>query len=195
MDFDCINYLNGKAEEEAQRARAARIRRWKHDIQEDVGAMAKWITAKATNSTCDASQLGESPSNGAAAERLPLTSFGERRRTLTWSVSGTFLTVWGRLRSSTSTSTATFCGEGPGKPSAKPANSMDGRVNWSRRSAWTSSTTWRGYGLPSPTAASSRSGGSKSGRRAFRSQMVGYLWRSRKWLMDAGMSSWRATTF
>ena len=36
----------------------------------DVGAMAKWITFKVTNAACDVSQLGERPSNGAAAERL-----------------------------------------------------------------------------------------------------------------------------
>ena len=71
VGYDNIaNYLNGKADEEAQRARAARIRRWKHDIQEDVGAMAKWITSRATNAACDVSQLGECPSKGAAAERL-----------------------------------------------------------------------------------------------------------------------------
>ena len=71
MGYDNVaGFLNDKTEEEAQRARAARIQRWKHDIQEDVGAMARWITAKVTNEACDVSQLGECPSKGAAAERL-----------------------------------------------------------------------------------------------------------------------------
>ena len=43
------------------------------DIQEDVGAMARWITAKVANEACDVSQLGECPNKGAAAERLKVS--------------------------------------------------------------------------------------------------------------------------
>ena len=39
------------------------------DIQEDVSAMAKWITAQDTTVANSPQQLGECPSQGAAARR------------------------------------------------------------------------------------------------------------------------------
>ena len=74
---------------------------------------------------------------------------------------------------------------------------MAGRASWSRHSHCSSSTTWRGYGLPLLTEASSLSDGSKSGWRASRNQIKNYdPWHSRRWhggWGNAGMSSWWAT--
>ena len=67
---DLACYLNQLADEEAQRARAARIRRWKDEIQDDVSAMAKWITARDSAEASSPQRLGECPSKGAAAQRL-----------------------------------------------------------------------------------------------------------------------------
>ena len=167
VGYDNIaNYLNGKADEEAQRARAARIRRWKHDIQEDIGAMAKWITSRATNAACDVSQLGECPSKGAAAERLTASLDKLWGEASDFNMFRASLTPWGQLhrrQSARSTSTATFCGDARGRPSTRRADSMAGRASWLRHSPWISSTTWRRSGRPSSKEASSLSDGSKSG--------------------------------
>ena len=63
-------YLLAKADQEAQRVRACRVRRWKEEIQDDVGAMTKWVTAKEAEEACTTKQLGECPSKGAVARRL-----------------------------------------------------------------------------------------------------------------------------
>ena len=67
---DLAFYLNEQAEQEAQRSRAIRIRQWKDGIQDDVKAMARWITAQEGVDTSSPQQLQESPSKGAAAQRL-----------------------------------------------------------------------------------------------------------------------------
>ena len=70
---DVAVFLLEKADQEAQRVRAARVRRWKEDIQDDVGAMAKWVTAQEVETACTVQQLGECPSKGAVANRLTAT--------------------------------------------------------------------------------------------------------------------------
>ena len=70
-DYSAVAFfLFAKADQEAQRVRACRVKRWKEDIQDDVGAMAKWVTAKEAEETCTVKQLGECPSKGAVARRL-----------------------------------------------------------------------------------------------------------------------------
>ena len=82
------------------------------------------------------------------------------------------------------------CGRGPvlssaggrGRQSARRADLMDGRASWLRLFFWTSSTSWRGFGLPSSRGASSLLVGSRSGWRAFRNPMEDFdRWRSRSW--------------
>ena len=51
----------------------ARVRRWKSDIQDDVGAMAKWVTTKEEEDRCSVQQLGDCPSKGEVAKRLTAT--------------------------------------------------------------------------------------------------------------------------
>ena len=57
------------AEREAERARDARIRRWK-EIQPDLPAMCRWINAKVEVQSSTDQQLGECPSHAAVAQRL-----------------------------------------------------------------------------------------------------------------------------
>ncbi|CAE7864888.1 Cacna1c [Symbiodinium microadriaticum] len=70
---DMAVFLLEQADQEAQRVRAARVRRWKADIQDDVSAMAKWVTAQEVEVACTPQQLGECPSKGAVANRLTTT--------------------------------------------------------------------------------------------------------------------------
>ena len=66
-------FLLELADQEAQRSRVARVRRWKSDIQDDVGAMAKWVTTKEEEDRCSVQQLGDCPSKGEVAKRLTAT--------------------------------------------------------------------------------------------------------------------------
>ena len=98
------SYLNMQADLEAQRTRAARIRRWKTDIQEDVSAMAKWITAHDTTAASSPKQLGEpatpvvsnglKPPSGFASTRPARHSLDDKLPNLGQSLEKTLGLAW-----------------------------------------------------------------------------------------------------
>ena len=68
LDSLCSTLLT-LADEEAARARDARIRSWKEKLQGDVGRMARWITASINQESTSLKEFADDPSLQAQADR------------------------------------------------------------------------------------------------------------------------------